>query len=169
MAAMRKIRRPCWYIGYDLTEAVPDHSSLSKIRERYGLTTFQQFFERIIELCVQAGLVWGAETSGVGRTALRGSQAISWLETVSVTWIVESEHRRRVDGSGAEPETTSQVSEDPKLPQPAGESAISCLTHHFLFVYIDSRGQSIPLRSRLFQQAVKFAVFPDRCKLRVVR
>ncbi len=50
-----------WYIGYDLTEAVPDHSSLSKIRERYGLTIFQQFFERIVELCRQAGLVWGEE------------------------------------------------------------------------------------------------------------
>ena len=26
-----------WFIGYDLTEAVPDHSSLSKIRKRYRL------------------------------------------------------------------------------------------------------------------------------------
>jgi len=50
-----------WFIGYDLTEAVPDHSSLSKIRDRYGLATFQQFFERIVELCIQAGLVWGEE------------------------------------------------------------------------------------------------------------
>jgi transposase len=50
-----------WYIGYDLTEAVPDPSSLSKIRDRYGLETFQQFFERIVELCIGAGLVWGEE------------------------------------------------------------------------------------------------------------
>src|SRR3954466_1361525 len=26
-----------WYLGYDLTEPLPDHSSLSRIRERYGL------------------------------------------------------------------------------------------------------------------------------------
>jgi hypothetical protein len=39
-----------WFIGYDLTEAVPDHSSLSKIRTRYGLEVFQRFFERIVEL-----------------------------------------------------------------------------------------------------------------------
>ncbi len=50
-----------WYIGYDLTEAVPDHCSLSKIRDRYGLATFQWFFERIVELCNEAGLVWGEE------------------------------------------------------------------------------------------------------------
>ena len=50
-----------WYIGYDLDEAVPDHSSLSKIRERYGFSVFQVFFEKIIELCKDAGLVWGEE------------------------------------------------------------------------------------------------------------
>lgn len=50
-----------WYIGHDLTEAVPDHSSLSKIRDRYGLATFQKFFERVVELCMMAGLVWGEE------------------------------------------------------------------------------------------------------------
>jgi transposase len=50
-----------WYIGYDLDEAVPDHSSLSKIRDRYGLDIFQRFFEEIVERCQAAGLVWGAE------------------------------------------------------------------------------------------------------------
>jgi transposase len=50
-----------WFIGYDLDEPVPDHSSLSKIRERYGWDIFQRFFERIVELCIQAGLVWGEE------------------------------------------------------------------------------------------------------------
>ena len=28
-----------WYIGYDFDEKIPDHSSLTKIRERYGLET----------------------------------------------------------------------------------------------------------------------------------
>jgi transposase len=50
-----------WFIGYDLDKPVPDHSSLSKIRERYGLEVFQQFFEHIVELCSEAGLVWGEE------------------------------------------------------------------------------------------------------------
>ena len=50
-----------WFIGYDLDEPVPDHSSLSKIRERFGLEVFQLFFEHIVELCIEAGLVWGEE------------------------------------------------------------------------------------------------------------
>src|SRR5215467_4794495 len=50
-----------WYIGYDLDETVPDHSSLSKIRDRYGLDIFQRFFEEMVERCRAAGLVWGKE------------------------------------------------------------------------------------------------------------
>ena len=50
-----------WYLGYDLREPLPDHSSLTRIRERYGLEIFRRFFEEIVELCVEAGLVWGKE------------------------------------------------------------------------------------------------------------
>ena len=50
-----------WFIGYDLDEAVPNHSSLTRIRKRYGLETFQRFFEHIVQLCIEAGLVWGEE------------------------------------------------------------------------------------------------------------
>ena len=37
-----------WYLGYDLFEPLPDHSSLTRIRERYGLEVFRRFFERIV-------------------------------------------------------------------------------------------------------------------------
>src|SRR5215203_5798791 len=50
-----------WYLGYDLTEPLPDHSSLTRIRERYGLAIFRRFFEAIVAQCVEAGLVWGEE------------------------------------------------------------------------------------------------------------
>src|SRR3954452_17411335 len=50
-----------WYLGYDLREPLPDHSSLSRIRERYGLDVFRRFFETIVEQCIAAGLVWGQE------------------------------------------------------------------------------------------------------------
>src|SRR6187402_2147501 len=50
-----------WYLGYDLTEPLPDHSSLTRIRERYGLDVFRRFFEQIVTQCIEAGLVWGQE------------------------------------------------------------------------------------------------------------
>src|SRR4051812_36567024 len=50
-----------WYLGYDLDEELPDHSSLTRIRQRYGLAVFRRFFETIVEQCREAGLVWGKE------------------------------------------------------------------------------------------------------------
>ena len=46
-----------WYVGYDLFEALPDHSSLTRIRDRFGLSVFREFFERIVQMCVEEGLV----------------------------------------------------------------------------------------------------------------
>src|SRR5215216_1005371 len=50
-----------WYLGYDLDEGLPDHSSLTRIRRRYGLAVFRRFFEAIVERCREAGLVWRKE------------------------------------------------------------------------------------------------------------
>ena len=50
-----------WYLGYDLHEPLPDHPSLTRIRDRYGLRTFRRFFEEIVQKCIEAGLVWGEE------------------------------------------------------------------------------------------------------------
>src|SRR5579864_171347 len=50
-----------WYLGYDLDDPLPDHSSLSRIRTRYGLDLFRRFFDAILEQCQQAKLIWGKE------------------------------------------------------------------------------------------------------------
>ena len=50
-----------WYLGYALDEPLPDHSSLSRIRQRLGVDVFQRFFEAIVDRCQEAGLVWGHE------------------------------------------------------------------------------------------------------------
>src|SRR5437016_1423286 len=38
-----------WYMGYDLDEPLHDHSSLTRIRTRYGVEVFRRFFEEIVE------------------------------------------------------------------------------------------------------------------------
>lgn len=50
-----------WFLGYDLTEPLPDHSSLTRIRDRYGLEIFRRFFEAIVAQCETAGLIWGRD------------------------------------------------------------------------------------------------------------
>ncbi len=50
-----------WYLGYNLHEPLPDHSNLTRTRERFGLCVFRRFFEEIVEMCVEAGLVRGED------------------------------------------------------------------------------------------------------------
>jgi len=50
-----------WYIGYDLDEPLPDHSTLSKIRQRYGLDVFRRFFEAIVQRCQEATDLGGSK------------------------------------------------------------------------------------------------------------
>src|SRR4051812_48377291 len=59
MASLNLAHR--WYLGYALDEALPDHSSLTRIRQRLGIDIFQRFFEKVVDLCQEAGLVWGRE------------------------------------------------------------------------------------------------------------
>ncbi len=48
-----------WFLGYELDEALPDHSVLTKARRRFGTRVYELFFKRIVELCEERGLVQG--------------------------------------------------------------------------------------------------------------
>lgn len=50
-----------WFLGYDLDSEIPNHSVLSKARNRWGVEAFQRFFERNVWQCVEAGLVDGSK------------------------------------------------------------------------------------------------------------
>jgi transposase len=68
-----------WQLGYDLTEALPDHSSLSRIRERYGLEVFRRFFEAIVDQCLATGLVWGEELY-INAIKVAANASPDWLQ-----------------------------------------------------------------------------------------
>ena len=55
-----------WYLGYRLDEPLPDHSTWTKIRQRLGLPIFRRFFDYVVGLCQEAGLVWGKELIKAG-------------------------------------------------------------------------------------------------------
>ena len=68
-----------WFAGYRLHERLPDHSSLTKIRQRWGEERFGRIFKRTVGLCVKAGLVDG-ETVHVDATLIRAD--VSWESLV---------------------------------------------------------------------------------------
>ena len=48
-----------WFIGYELDEAIPDHSTLSKALDRFGDEIFNELFTRSIMQCQKSGLIEG--------------------------------------------------------------------------------------------------------------
>lgn len=48
-----------WFIGYDLDEKLPDHSTLSRALDRFGDEVFNDLFERSIIQCKKSGLIEG--------------------------------------------------------------------------------------------------------------
>jgi transposase len=50
-----------WFLGIDLDERVPDHSTISQLRRRKfdGTTVFRDIFDEIVRKCIETGLVSG--------------------------------------------------------------------------------------------------------------
>ncbi len=48
-----------WFLGFSLQDEIPDHSSLTKIRDRLREQTYREIFERTVEKCKGSGLVRG--------------------------------------------------------------------------------------------------------------
>lgn len=46
-----------WYCKLSLNDGVPDHSSLTNIRDRLGEETYKNVFEKILQLCRDKGLL----------------------------------------------------------------------------------------------------------------
>jgi transposase len=68
-----------WFAGYRLEEVLPDHSSLTRIRQRWGKEKFREIFERTVKQCVKAGLVKG-DLIHVDATLIRAD--VSWESLV---------------------------------------------------------------------------------------
>ena len=75
-----------WFCDYDLDEDTPDHSVLSKARNRWGAEVFTSFFMNILEQCIKAGLVDG-ETIYIDSSTIDGNvdirKALPQLRTIS--------------------------------------------------------------------------------------
>ena len=48
-----------WLVGYGLHEALPHHSSLTRIRQRWGAERFRAVLARTVQACVAAGVAKG--------------------------------------------------------------------------------------------------------------
>lgn len=48
-----------FFLGYDIDEELPWHSTISRTRQLYGEEVFKQVFKKVLSLCVQKGMLSG--------------------------------------------------------------------------------------------------------------
>lgn len=72
-----------WFCGFGLTERLPDHSSLTRIRQRWGAERFRRIFERTVEACISAKIATG-EVVHIDASLIRAD--VSW-EALATRWV----------------------------------------------------------------------------------
>jgi len=101
IASERQIEEQCrernpfrWFLGLDIDERVPDHSTISQNRRRRynGTDIFRRLFERILCMCVEKGLVDGklilTDSTHVRANASRQSEVKLTVEK-EAAWYME--------------------------------------------------------------------------------
>ena len=68
-----------WFIGYGLHERLPDHSSLTRIRQRWGEARFREIFRRTVTACLDARIAT-AEVVHIDASLIRAD--VSWESLV---------------------------------------------------------------------------------------
>jgi len=68
----------CWFTGSALHETLPDHSSLTRIRQRWGEDMFRRVFVGVVQQCQAAGLV-SAETVHIDASLIRANVSMDAL------------------------------------------------------------------------------------------
>ncbi len=96
-----------WFAGYRLHEKLPDHSALTKIRQRWGEELFRAIFDRTVKQCIDVGLVTG-DTVHIDATLIRAD--VSWESIVH-------RHVERVISEN-EQATNDQNDDEPPPPSP---------------------------------------------------
>jgi len=64
-----------WFAGYALHEKLPDHSSLTRIRQRWGEERFRRIFKRTVDACLKAKIAT-AEVVHIDASLIRTN--VSW-------------------------------------------------------------------------------------------
>lgn len=68
-----------YFIGYDIDERLPWHSTVSRTRQLYPATLFESLFDKVFAMCVEKGMVAG-HTHAVDSAPLKANASIENLE-----------------------------------------------------------------------------------------
>ncbi|MCF2488017.1 transposase [Dyadobacter sp. CY347] len=68
-----------YFIGYDIDEPLPWHSTVSRTRQLYPATLFESLFDKVFTMCVENGMVAG-HTHAIDSAPIKANASIENLE-----------------------------------------------------------------------------------------
>lgn len=77
------------FLGYELEQPLPWHSTLSRTRKRIPVTVFETFFTHIVGLCIHKGLVSG-HTQVIDSAYIKANASMSRLKRKPAIWSSET-------------------------------------------------------------------------------
>jgi IS5 family transposase len=86
-----------WFVGYGVHEALPDHSSLTRIRQRWGAQRFSQIFERTVQACIAAKIATG-EVVHIDASLIRAHVSWEALAVRHIESVAEADDEELRDG-----------------------------------------------------------------------
>lgn len=96
------------FLGYGLDEKTPDHSTLSRTRRLYWLSTHQAVFGWVLNVLAEAGLVRG-ETIAIDATTLEANAAMRSIVRRDTGEAYEAYVRQLAEAEGLEDPTRAQL------------------------------------------------------------
>ena len=76
------------FLGYDIDEALPWHSTISRTRQLYGDEVFKKLFEQVFEKCIDSGMIAG-HTQAIDGALLKANASKDSLEIKQVSKSVD--------------------------------------------------------------------------------
>lgn len=102
-----------WFLGYDLDEDLPFHSTLSRTRkDRMVTELYEEIFEKILTLCIRHQLVKGSHQS-IDSTLLKANACLQSLDYLQPK---VREHYQKTTGTNLPKAEESEKKDGPKSP-----------------------------------------------------
>jgi transposase len=68
-----------YFLGYDIEEEQPWHSTISRTRQLYPETVFEEVFTKVLSMCVDKGMVSG-HTQAIDSAPVKANASMDSLE-----------------------------------------------------------------------------------------
>jgi transposase len=99
------------YLGYDIDEELPWHSTISRTRALLKEEVFEKLFTRVVELCAEAGLMTGTHQS-IDSTLVKANASLDSLEQKQPQLELRDYIEETIRGNRVECTTTENTSRE---------------------------------------------------------